>query len=106
MRSGEGLITVARLAGVPIIPVSYSASRGTHLRSWDRFLVAKPFGRGAIVWGQPIEVARDADEETIENTRSQIEHSLNTITREADDLVGRAYVEPEPVAEIRPAGAR
>ncbi len=106
MRSGEGLITVARLAGVPIIPVSYSTSRGKHLSSWDRFLVAKPFGKGVIVWGQPIEVARNADKEAIEDTRTRIEDSLNTITREADGLVGRACVEPEPLVEVHQAGGR
>ncbi len=104
MRAGEGLITVARLAGVPIIPVSYSTSRGKHLGSWDRFLVAQPFGRGVIVWGQPVEIARDADETAIEEARTQIEDSLNTVTREADDLVGRAFVEPEPLVDVQQAG--
>jgi lysophospholipid acyltransferase (LPLAT)-like uncharacterized protein len=97
MRASDGTIALARLTSVPIIPVSYSTSRGKHLRSWDRFLVAKPFGKGVIVWGEPIEVPRDADKQTIENARIELENNLNTITNEADELVGRAIVEPEPL---------
>ena len=93
MRSSEGAVVVARLSGVPLIPVSFSTSRGINLRSWDRFLVAKPFGRGVFVWGQPIYVGRD----NVDQAREDLEASLNRLTREADKLAGRDPVEPAPL---------
>jgi len=99
MRASEGVVSVARLAGVPIIPVAFSTSRGRLLRSWDRFMVAWPFGRSVVVWGDPIEVPRNADATELERLRSHVEVSLNAITEEADHLVGRTPVEPAPVAD-------
>ncbi len=99
MRASDGIVSVARLAGVPIIPATFSASRGWLLNSWDRFLVAAPLSRGVIVWGEPIEVPRDADAEALENARLRVEDGLNAITAEADGLLGRDTVEP---AEARP----
>jgi len=104
MRASDGIVHVARLSGVPVVPATYSSSRGRILGSWDRFLVAWPFGRGAIVWGKPITVPRDADEKTIESYRLGIEDELNAITREADELVGRSPVEPAEIADAPPVG--
>jgi lysophospholipid acyltransferase (LPLAT)-like uncharacterized protein len=94
MRAAEGVAVAAKLAGVPIIPATYSVSRGRYLDSWDRFLVAWPFGRGVIVWGQPIHVARDADGEALEVARLEVETALNAITVEADRLTNRSAVAP------------
>ena len=100
MRASDGIVSVARLSGVPIIPATYSVNRGRILTSWDRFLVAWPFGRGVIVWGEPIYVARNADADAVEAARCQIEDELNRITREADQLTGRNPVEPATIDEV------
>jgi len=100
MRASDGIVSVARLAGVPIIPAAYSMNRGRILKSWDRFLIAWPFGQGVIVWGEPIEVPRDADTEMLETIRLHVEDSLNQITREADEMVRREPVEPGSTVDI------
>lgn len=41
----EGILTIAQMAKIPVIGVTYSASRHKRMRSWDRFMVALPFGR-------------------------------------------------------------
>ncbi len=84
----EGIIGIARLSGAPIIPVSYGVSRRKVLNTWDRLVVALPFGRGAYVWGDPIYVPRDADAAELERLRQQVEDSLNALSEEADRLVG------------------
>jgi len=99
MRASEGVVNVARLSGVPVIPAAFGTTRGKILSSWDRFLVAWPFGRGVIVWGDPIHVDRDAGTETQETTRRRIEDELNAVTAEADRLSGRSPVEPAPDVE-------
>ncbi|MDD9878488.1 MAG: lysophospholipid acyltransferase family protein [Magnetovibrio sp.] len=104
MRASDGIVSVARLAGVPIIPATYSINRGRVLGSWDRFLVAWPFGRGVVVWGDPIEVPRQADADTLEAARQRVETSLNAITEKADRLVGRAPVEPDSLPATDASG--
>jgi len=99
MRTSEGIVNVARLSGVPVIPAAFGTTWGRNLSTWDRFLVAWPFGRGVIVWGDPVTVDRDANPEAQETARRQIEDGLNAVTREADRLTGRPPVEPAPLME-------
>jgi len=50
------------------VPVVAVADRAWHLRSWDRFMIPKPFARVTIAYGNPQKVSaatpRDAAEET------------------------------------------
>lgn len=96
MRASDGVVSVARLGGVPVIPATFGIRGGRVLSTWDRFLLAWPFSRGVIVWGDPIEVPRDADEAAQETARQRIEEGLNAITAEADRLTGRPAVDPAP----------
>ena len=59
---GDGVITLARLSGAPIVPVTILTARHRQLRSWDRFRVALPFSNGVIVFGEPIFVDHCLDD--------------------------------------------
>jgi len=96
MRASEGVLTVARLSGVPIIPCAYSARSRRLLPTWDRFVVPLPFTRGVIVWGEPISVARDADAQALAAARVAVEDGLNAVTHAADRAMGVEPVEPAP----------
>jgi lysophospholipid acyltransferase (LPLAT)-like uncharacterized protein len=98
MRSSEGIVTVARMAGVPVIPCSYGARSRRVLGTWDRFVIPLPFTRGVIVWGEPIYIAREADAAALETARLTVEAGLNAVTRAADDAMGVTPVEPAPVS--------
>ena len=64
--------------------------------SWDRFLLAFPFGRGVLVWGEPLRVERDLGDAGLETARRRLEAALNATTTEADRLCGRTPIEPAP----------
>src|ERR671916_2138529 len=66
---GQGIVTLARLSGRPIVPVAVAASRRVDFGSWDRASLGLPFGRGAAVLGDPIHVARDLDPASLEAAR-------------------------------------
>jgi hypothetical protein len=102
MRATAGVVRAARLAGVPLLPVTFAVSRRRVLPSWDRFVLPLPFARGAIVVGAPIEAPVDAAAETVERVRSALETTLNDMTREADARFGFAPIGPasaEPFAD-------
>ena len=96
MRATDGVVTVARMAGVPIIPCSYSARTRVMLDTWDRFIIPLPFTRGVIVWGEPIHVARDANEEASAAARLAVEAGINAVTTASDEMMGVVPVEPAP----------
>ena len=99
MRAGIGAINAARMAGVAILPITFAASRRIVFNSWDRFVVALPFAKGVLIWGDPIEIARDADHVTVERARRKLEDRLNALCHEADRLVGAEPIEPAPEAD-------
>ncbi|MBT3628532.1 MAG: lysophospholipid acyltransferase family protein [Rhodospirillaceae bacterium] len=94
MRAQAGIVLLARLSGAPIVPATYAVSRRKLASSWDRFVIALPFSRGVYLWGAPIYVDRDADEEALERARLELEDSLNALTEEADRRVGVVPVTP------------
>ena len=96
MRCRPGLVHAARRTGVPVVPAAWSVSRRSVLRSWDRFVVAWPFGRGVIVIGAPIRVPADADDTALEACRRRIEDALTALTAEADRRMGHPPAEPAP----------
>lgn len=96
MRASEGVAQVARLSGVPVIPCTYSASSHRLLGSWDRFMVARPFSRGVVVWGTPLSIHTKASDEDQVAFLLQIENELNRITAYADRLMGHDPVDPAP----------
>jgi lysophospholipid acyltransferase (LPLAT)-like uncharacterized protein len=88
MTVSVGIVNIARLARVPILPLVYATSRRRLLATWDRFHLALPFGRGVFLWGEPIEIAAQLDEAGLENARCLIESRMVEMVREADRRVG------------------
>jgi hypothetical protein len=98
MRAGGAIIDLARLSGAPIVPAAFGVSRRWVWPSWDRLIVALPFGRGVFVWGEPLTIPRDADACAVEAARHELEARLNALAAEADGLVGQPAIEPAPGA--------
>jgi len=84
-----GVIMLARASGLPITPVAMVTSRFIRLKNWDSTTINLPFGRGAVVGIEPVHVPSDADAETMEKLRLQVETYLNEATRRAYAAVGR-----------------
>ncbi|NQV57736.1 MAG: lysophospholipid acyltransferase family protein [Rhodospirillales bacterium] len=99
MRASGGAVALARLSGAPLVPLAYATSKRRIMSSWDKFHLAWPFSRGVFIWGDPLEVPKDADTETLERLRLELEVRLNIITGEADRLCGHTPVEPAPPAD-------
>jgi lysophospholipid acyltransferase (LPLAT)-like uncharacterized protein len=87
--AGLGIIMLARESGRPIMPFAMATSRFIRLKNWDRTTINLPFGRGALVGGDIMMVPSDADGETMERLRAQLEATLNDATRRAYAQVGR-----------------
>jgi len=74
--AGLGAVTLAKHSGCPIVPIGIATSRRVRLKNWDRTCINLPFGRMVMVRGEPIRVARDADDAALEAARRAVEESL------------------------------
>ncbi|MHC4171332.1 MAG: lysophospholipid acyltransferase family protein [Planctomycetota bacterium] len=75
-RVNEGVIRLAQLTRARIIPVSYDATRKKKLKSWDGFIIVKPFGRVHMAFAEPVQVPRDLDSGEVEKYREELEKTL------------------------------
>jgi hypothetical protein len=95
--AGAGIVLLAKLSGRPIAPTAVVTSRRFDFKSWDRASLGKPFGRGAIVVGELIHVASDADEAALERARIAVEAGLDAAHARAYVKVGSA----DPGADLK-----
>lgn len=86
-RAGEGIITLARLSGRPILPLAAATSRYYSLNTWSRLTFNLPYGKLGFAIGTPIFVPRHASPEDIEALRRKLEADLNETTERAYALV-------------------
>jgi lysophospholipid acyltransferase (LPLAT)-like uncharacterized protein len=80
------VVKLAQHSGRPIYPVAIASQRRIELDNWDRSAVNLPFGRMAMVAGEPISVARQADDAMLEAKRQDVERALNSATARAYEL--------------------
>ena len=71
-----GLIRLAQLSKGVIVPIYISVDRAWVTRSWDRFLIPKPFSRVLVRFGEPIDVPEQMDSEAFEALRLEVEKKM------------------------------
>jgi lysophospholipid acyltransferase (LPLAT)-like uncharacterized protein len=84
--SQPGAVWLAKATGNPILPFHLEANRHWTLHSWDRTQIPKPFSTVALVIGEPVGVAADADVAAIERARQSLDERLRTLEERARTL--------------------
>ena len=88
-----GAVWVAAHGEVPIIPLGVAADRAWRARSWDRFLVPKPFARVWVVNGPPIRFGRE-DVARIDAASATVARALADVVSEAEGYASGREVAP------------
>ena len=71
-----GAIKLAQVTGYAIGIFYAHPEKAWILRSWDRFLIPKPFSRVAISWGRNVHVPQSDDTAMMEVKRLEVEEAL------------------------------
>lgn len=101
-RMGDGPFLLAKHSGAPLISCIFSTRFRKQFNSWDHFVVPLPFGRGQIIWGEPIYVPRDVTEADLAVIKAGFETQMNDNLARADSAMGHAPTLPEPLAHDAP----
>ena len=78
-----GVVNLARLAGSPVVPFAFEAEHCWRLRSWDKFIIPKPFSRAVFVYGEPVRVPRKGG--TDAEHLKKIQNELDRVTKVAEN---------------------
>lgn len=84
-----GLVYLAARTGLPIVAVGVGYRRSWRLKTWDRFVVPRPFSHTVVIAQDPILVPADADKGQIEEYQKRIELAINQANDCAERLAAR-----------------
>jgi hypothetical protein len=83
----DGVVAVAARGGVPVAPLGVDVRPARELRSWDRFVVPRPFSRAVVVMDAPLSIPREATSD-LATWRQVIASRLDAANQRAEDLAG------------------
>jgi lysophospholipid acyltransferase (LPLAT)-like uncharacterized protein len=83
-----GPLLLARVAGVPVLPMACEARSAWRLRTWDRMVIPLPFSRVVIVVGHPREVPPELEGDGLEQARLELEQTLEELGATAREALG------------------
>lgn len=79
----EGVLLAAKMTGAPIVPLTFDAQRKRELNSWDRLIVPKLFSRLNFIYGEPVWVPRNANEQQLKDLGETLQERLIAMGEEA-----------------------
>lgn len=79
-----GAIKLAMLTGRPIGAFYVYPQKAWRLRSWDSFLIPRPFSRIVVIWSRQIPAPENRDAGTIEEARLELERTLERVRKLAE----------------------
>src|SRR5271154_7357270 len=75
-----GPVMLARKTGCPVMVFHIGVDRGiTFEKTWDHFLLPKPFARAVILFAPPIYVPPDANPEALEAKHAEMQSELERV---------------------------
>ena len=75
----SGAILLAKITGVPIVPILIQPKKYWTVRSWDKLQIPKPFTRARVFVSDPILVPPDTRKEDIEIKRLEVQRKLDEL---------------------------
>ncbi|HNP35202.1 MAG TPA: DUF374 domain-containing protein [Woeseiaceae bacterium] len=82
-----GTVLMARIGGVPLLPIACAADRAWYLDRWDNFMIPKPFARVCVGIGAPHEIPRSMPLDQIETARESVQLAVMSVMRECEHAV-------------------
>ena len=82
-----GAVLMARIGGVPMIPMACAADRAWYLNRWDNFMIPKPFARVSVAIGEPYTVPRDVPLDAIEPHRLNVQEAVMSLMTTCQNAV-------------------
>jgi lysophospholipid acyltransferase (LPLAT)-like uncharacterized protein len=77
-----GLIFLAQKSGAPIVPIHMEYSSCWRMKSWDRFIVPRPFATLRAIFGAPISIAPLSDAGQFEAERLRLQTAMMSLVEQ------------------------
>jgi lysophospholipid acyltransferase (LPLAT)-like uncharacterized protein len=71
-----GVVSLAQAAGAVVVPVYTTSDRAWYFRSWDRFMLPKPFAKVTLRFGEMLDLTSGEGVDDFENHRLQLQQIM------------------------------
>ncbi len=94
-----GVVYLAALTGLPIVPFGIAFARAWRMGSWDRFAVPWPWSAAVCVTAEPIHVPENIRRDQLEHYRMLVQNAMDAASDTAECII-----RGQPVAQTRASG--
>ncbi len=84
-----GVVYLAALTGLPIVPFGIAFERAWRMSSWDRFAVPWPWSGAVCVTAEPIVVPENIRKDQLEPYRLRVQNAMDSVSDAAERIVKR-----------------
>ena len=81
-QASQGVVFLAQKSGAPVVPIHMEYSSCWRLKSWDRFVVPRPFATLRAIFGAPIQVPPIEDADQFEAERLRLQNAMMSLVEE------------------------
>jgi len=78
-----GVVKLAQSTGAPVVPIHVDFPSAWRLKTWDRFVIPKPFSRVTVTFARALHIPREMDDSAFENERIKLESLMVSGTDDA-----------------------
>jgi hypothetical protein len=78
----SGTLYISSMGKIPIVPISCSFDNAWVFKSWDNFMIPKPFSRVFVSIGQPVQIPADVSEDQNPDYQKNLEDILANLSPE------------------------
>ncbi|MDR0390417.1 MAG: lysophospholipid acyltransferase family protein [Planctomycetaceae bacterium] len=103
----SGAIYLASKLQLPIVLYGFGYDNAWRFRSWDKFVLPRPFSRGRVITSPPFMLPKNLDKVQLEYYRQRFESMLTQLTDEAeswatsnDTILGESFVNMGPKCSV------
>jgi lysophospholipid acyltransferase (LPLAT)-like uncharacterized protein len=77
-----GIVFLAQKSGAPVVPIHMEYSSCWRMKSWDRFVVPRPFAALRAIFGEPLHVPPLSEPEQFEAERLQLQNAMMSLVEQ------------------------
>ena len=80
--ASQGVVFLAQKTGTPVVPIHMEYSSCWRLKSWDRFVVPRPFAKLRAIFGAPLQVQSTPDANGLEAERVRLQGAMMSLVEQ------------------------
>jgi len=78
----QGIVFLAQKSGAPVVPIHMEYSGCWRLKSWDRFVVPRPFAKLRAIFGAPLTIPPLESAEQFEAERLRLQNAMMSLVEQ------------------------